>query len=176
MPSYLLGLRMALTWRPFDRIGLQRTLQLINKTNQFNLTTRRHGEAYILAIMASDTAFGLQLRLTDRFGDNGVIAVCIGRMQGDGDCLIDTWLMSCRVLGRQVEPTTLNLIADQAKALGAKRLLGDYIPTGKNAMVRDHYAKLGFEVLETREDGGSRAALDLSRFTPAATFITVAEG
>jgi FkbH-like protein len=176
MPSYLRGLQMTLTWRPFDRIGLQRIVQLINKTNQFNLTTRRYGEADVLAIMASDTAFGLQLRLTDRFGDNGIIAVCIGRMQGDGDCLIDTWLMSCRVLGRQVEPTTLNLIAERAKALGARRLLGDYSPTGKNAMVRDHYAKLGFEVLETRADGGSRAALDLTGFTPAATFITVAEG
>jgi FkbH-like protein len=176
MPAYLRGLEMEMIWRPFDRVGLQRTVQLINKTNQFNLTVRRYGEDDVLHIMQSGTAFGLQLRLLDRFGDNGIIAICIGKMQGDEDLLIDTWLMSCRVLGRQVEPTTLNLIADQAKKLGARRLLGDYIPTKKNGMVRDHYTKLGFDILETRDDGSTRAVLDLTYFVPAETFIAVTEG
>jgi FkbH-like protein len=121
-------------------------------------------------------AFGLQLRLTDRFGDNGIIAIVIGRMEHAEQLVIDTWLMSCRVLGRQVEPTTLNLIAAAAKRLGARRLLGDYIPTAKNGMVRDHYAKLGFAPLESRADGGSRHVLDLPGFVPAETFITVREG
>jgi len=74
-----------------------------------------------------------------------------------------------------VEPTTLNLIADSAKRLGARRLIGEYLPTKKNGMVRDHYAKLGFTVVETGEDGRSRAVLDLPTFTPASTFITVTE-
>jgi len=176
LDSYLRGLEMALTWRRFDRVGLARVVQLINKSNQFNLTTRRYTEEDVLAVMADPRAFGLQLRLLDRFGDNGVIAIVIGRVDAQGDCEIDTWLMSCRVLGRQVEPTTLNLIAAQAAALGARRLVGLYVPTSKNAMVRDHYAKLGFTVTETAPDGASRAVLDLAGFVPVPTFIHVREG
>jgi predicted enzyme involved in methoxymalonyl-ACP biosynthesis len=97
-------------------------------------------------------------------------------MQEGDDLVIDTWLMSCRVLGRQVEPTTLNLVAAAAKRLGARRLLGEYVPTAKNGMVKDHYAKLGFAPLEARPDGGSRHVLDLPAFVPAETFITVREG
>ncbi len=176
LPSYLRGLDMRLIWRRFDQIGLQRTVQLINKTNQFNLTTRRYTEDDVQAVMRDPRAFGLQLRLLDRFGDNGIIAVLIGRMTDDTDLLIDTWLMSCRVLGRQVEPTSLNLIAAQAQALGATRLIGEYVPTKKNAMVRDHYAKLGFVPLDADASGGTRAVLDLTGFVPADTFIDVKEG
>ena len=175
LPSYLRSLDMRLIWRRFDQIGLQRTVQLINKTNQFNLTTRRYTEDDVLAIMRDPRAFGLQLRLVDRFGDNGIIAILIGRMTSDTDLLIDTWLMSCRVLGRQVEPTSLNLIAAQAQALGATRLIGEYVPTKKNAMVRDHYAKLGFAPLATDTSGATRAVLDLTGFVPADTFIDVKE-
>lgn len=176
LPSYLRGLEMELVWRRFDKIGQQRIVQLINKSNQFNLTTKRYTDEDVLAVMADPTAFGLQLRLTDRFGDNGIIAIIIGRLQPNKDLYIDTWLMSCRVLGRQVEPTTLNLIARQAIAMGAKRLVGAYIPTKKNGMVKDHYARLGFTVMETDDAGGSRNILDLAAFTPAETFIHVTEG
>jgi FkbH-like protein len=176
LPSYLRSLDMLLVWRRFDAVGLARTVQLINKTNQFNLTTRRYTEAEVAAVMDDPRAFGLQLRLIDRFGDNGVIAIVIGRLQGDESVLIDTWLMSCRVLGRQVEPTTLNLVAAQARLLGARRLVGEYVPTRKNAMVRDHYEKLGFVVVEADASGGSRAVLDLDGFRPAETFIAVQEG
>ena len=175
LPAYLRGLDMKLVARPFDRIGLQRIVQLINKSNQFNLTTRRYTEEDVLAVMADPDAFGLQLRLLDRFGDNGIISIIIGRLQETQDLLIDTWLMSCRVLGRQVEPTTLNLIAAQARRLGARRLIGEYVPTQKNGMVRDHYARLGFTVAATNDTGGSRNLLDLTEFQPAATFITVIE-
>ena len=176
LPAYLRGLEMQLVVKPFDRIGLQRIVQLINKSNQFNLTTRRYTDEDILAVMADPDAFGLQLRLLDRFGDNGVIAIIIGRLLESRDLLIDTWLMSCRVLGRQVEPTTLNLIAEQAQKLGAKRLAGEYIPTKKNGMVKDHYARLGFTVAAVNDGGGSRNLLDLATFTPAETFIHVTEG
>jgi FkbH-like protein len=174
--SYLRGLEMQLIWRRFDRMGLQRVVQLINKSNQFNLTTRRYTEEDTLAVMSDPTAVGLQLRLIDRFGDNGVIAIIIGRMQADRDMLIDTWLMSCRVLGRQVEPTTLNLLAQEAKKLGARRLIGEYIPSKKNGMVKDHYGKLGFAVTSTDPSGGSRSLLDLHSFSPAETFIAITEG
>src|SRR6202022_4280434 len=108
---------MQVIWKGFDRGGLQRIVQLINKSNQFNLTTRRYTNEDVLAIMADRNAFGLQLRLIDRFGDNGIIAIVIGRLQEKRDLYIDTWLMSCRVLGRQVEPTTLNLIVQASEKL-----------------------------------------------------------
>ena len=174
LESYLRGLEMRLLWRRFDRVGLQRSVQLINKSNQFNLTRRHHTEADVLAVMDDPDAFGLQLRLLDRFGDNGVIAVVIGRRDGE-DVAIDTWLMSCRVLGRHVEAATLTLVAAEARRLGARRLVGEYVPTQKNGMVRDHYAKLGFTVVETDAHGGSRAVLDLAGFSPAPTFIHVTE-
>jgi FkbH-like protein len=182
LPAYLRGLEMELIWKRFDRIGMQRIVQLINKSNQFNLTTRRYTEEDVIAVMADPDAFGLQLRLTDRFGDNGIIAIIIGRLRDRGqgghekDLYIDTWLMSCRVLGRQVEPTTLNLIAQEARKLGAHRLIGEYIPTKKNGMVKDHYAKLGFSVMETDSSGGNLNVLDLASFEPAETFIHVVEG
>jgi len=176
LDSYLRNLEMELIWRPFDRVGLQRTVQLINKTNQFNLTTRRYSEEEVLAVIDDPRAFGLQLRLTDRFGDNGIIAIVIGRMAVSDDLVIDTWLMSCRVLGRQVEPTTLNLLAAAAKRLGARRLIGEYIPTAKNGMVKEHYPKLGFAPLDRRADHGASYVLDLPSFVPAETFITVREG
>ena len=147
MDAYLRSLDMALLWRPFDRTGLKRVTQLINKSNQFNLTTIRYGEEEVAAVIADPRAFGLQLRLTDRFGDNGIIAVVIGRLRDAGGVEIDTWLMSCRVLGRRVEQATLALVVEQARALGATRLVGRYRRTAKNAMVADHYAKLGFKAL-----------------------------
>ncbi|MBV9250822.1 MAG: hypothetical protein JO227_16425 [Acetobacteraceae bacterium] len=167
---------MQLVWRPFDKIGQQRIVQLINRSNQFNLTTRRYTDEDVQAVVEDPNAFGLQLRLLDRFGDNGVIAIVIGRLQPDKDLRIDTWLMSCRVLGRQVEPATLNLIAQQAKRLGARRLIGEYIPTKKNGMVKDHYEKLGFTVMHRDASGASHGVLDLTRFTTADTFIHVIEG
>ncbi len=120
--------------------------------------------------------------MLDRFGDNGIIAVIIGRLrrspgtdQGN-DLYIDTWLMSCRVLGRQVEPATLNLIVAEATRLGARRIIGEYIPTRKNRMVRDHYTRLGFAELRSDPDGGNRCALDVANYTAADSFIHVIEG
>ena len=176
LPSYLRGLEMQLICKRFDKIGLQRIVQLVNKSNQFNLTTRRYTEDDVGAVMADPDAFGLQLRLTDRFGDNGIIAIIIGRLLENKDLYIDTWLMSCRVLGRQVEPTTLNLIAQEARKLGARRLIGEYVPTKKNAMVKDHYARLGFTVQQAEAAPGNRNILDLAAFTPVETFIHVVEG
>ena len=176
LPSFLRGLEMQLVVKPFDQVGLQRIVQLINKTNQFNLTSRRYSEEEVLAVMRDNRSFGLQLRLLDRFGDNGIISIVIGKMQDGDDLYLDTWLMSCRVLGRQVEPATLNLVADRAKRLGAKRLIGEYIPTRKNGMVKEHYARLGFSVLEHDEAGGNLNALELESFVPADTFIEMREG
>ncbi len=176
LPTFLRGLEMQLIYKRFDQLGLQRTVQLINKTNQFNLTTRRYSEEDVLTVMRDNRSFGLQLRLVDRFGDNGIISIVIGKMQDEDELLLDTWLMSCRVLGRQVEPATLNLVAGEARRLGAKRLVGEYVPTKKNGMVKDHYARLGFTVVETDEAGGNRNVLELAEFVPAETFIEMREG
>jgi FkbH-like protein len=174
--AYLRGLDMRMVWQPFDRIGAARIVQLINKTNQFNLTTIRYTDADVDALMAYPTCFGLQIRLIDRFGDNGIIAIVIGRMQPDGALFIDTWLMSCRVLGRQVEEATLNLVAEEARRLGARALIGEYRPTAKNGMVKEHYQRLGFTVIEERADGVARSRLDLDAFQPIDIFIKVTKG
>ncbi len=100
--AYLRSLDMRMTLQPFDDTGRARITQLINKSNQFNLTTRRYTEAEVAAVQNDPTAFTLQVRLADTFGDNGMISVVICRRDRN-DWNIDTWLMSCRVLGRKVE-------------------------------------------------------------------------
>jgi FkbH-like protein len=176
LAGYLGNLQMELHWSPFDNVGLSRITQLINKSNQFNLTTRRYTEAEVAAMMDNPAFLTLQLRLTDRFGDNGMIAVIIGRVQPDASLDLDTWLMSCRVLGRQVEEATLNLIVANARSLGVRRILGTYLPTSKNGMVKDHYPRLGFTEVAIEEDGSSRWSLDADQYAPATTFIKTVEG
>jgi FkbH-like protein len=145
--DYLKSLEMKIRFAPSDAKGRQRVAQLINKTNQFNLTTRRYTEAEIAATEADDSAYTLQIRLKDKFGDLGMIGVVICRAAGD-TWEIDTWLMSCRVLGRRVEEAVLAHLVPAARERGITRLLGTYLPTAKNAMVSDHYAKLGFALIE----------------------------
>jgi FkbH-like protein len=174
--GYLRSLNMEMRWSRFDRVGLQRIVQLINKTNQFNLTTRRTDDEKVLGLIGDNRALTLQLRLLDQFGDNGIIAIIAGQFTGGtADMKIDTWLMSCRVLGRQVEETTLNLVASQAQELGAERLIGEYRPTAKNGMVREHYKKLGFDLMEQTDDNATLWSLPLSDFRPFPTFIRTVE-
>jgi FkbH-like protein len=173
--SYLRDLEMRLVWGRFDQVNLGRIVQLINKTNQFNLTTRRYTEKEIAEVIQESNALGLHFRLLDRFGDNGMIAVVIGRKVTNEDMLIDTWLMSCRVLGRAVERATLNVLAAQAKTLGVRNLIGQYHPTAKNQMVRGHYETIGF-VCEKSAEGGSEYFLSLDNYRPQSVDIAVLEG
>jgi len=175
MVGYWRSLEMQMLWRPFDRIGLQRVVQLINKTNQFNLTTKRYSEDEVLAVMADPSAFGLQLRLLDKFGDNGTIAIVIGKMQQD-EVFLGTWLMSCRVLGRQVEAATLKLVVENARRMGARRLIGEYRLSSKNGMVKNHYEKLGFTTLSVSETGDSKAMLELHEYEPRDVYMEINEG
>lgn len=146
LSGYLQSLEMVITFAPFDEVGRSRIAQLINKSNQFNLTTRRYTEAEIAQMQVSPDYFTLQVRLADRFGDNGMISVVICRKSGAA-WEIDTWLMSCRVLGRRVEEAVLQEIVFHARASDARELVGQYVPTERNALVEGHYAKLGFEPL-----------------------------
>jgi len=175
LDSYLRSLEMRLLWRRFDTVGLQRVTQLINKTNQFNLTTRRYTEEEVRMMMQDPNIVGLQFRLLDRLGDNGIIAVLIGRLQENGDLYLDTWLMSCRVLGRGVEEATLNVLASEANRLGARRLLGEYRPSSRNGMVAEHYPRLGFAPVAESESGVARFVLPLNDYVPRETHIGIVE-
>ncbi|HVT35012.1 MAG TPA: HAD-IIIC family phosphatase, partial [Nevskiaceae bacterium] len=135
--AYLASLQMTLTLAPFDAIGRARIAQLINKSNQYNLTTRRYTEAEVERMESDPACYTLQARLADSFGDNGMISVVIARRAGD-DWELDTWLMSCRVLQRRVEHAILAQLVSAARARGIKRLLGTWLPTEKNMMVQDH--------------------------------------
>ncbi len=172
MEGFLRSLAMRAVWNRFDRVGLARIVQLINKTNQFNLMTRRVNEEQIQALIDDPAALSLQIRLLDKFGDNGIVAIISGiRDPGSHEIRIGTWLMSCRVLGRGMEEETLNLVAAEAQRLRAIALIGEYRPTAKNGMVREHYAKLGFTKVSEAEDGATEWRLDLAGFTPRKTFI-----
>jgi FkbH-like protein len=164
LESHLCSLRMRMICGPFDRVGRARITQLINKTNQFNLTTRRYTESEVETFEISAESITLQIRLVDRFGDNGMIAVVICVAE-DPDWVIDTWLMSCRVLNRRVELATLNYVVGRARVAGVRALIGQYFKTERNGIVEDHYARLGFERIRTDGDG-SRWRLDVTSYIP----------
>lgn len=125
-----------------------RTLELIQKTNQFNLTTRRYNWAELDE--AARVGFSVCYRLKDKFGDNGIISVVAVVKEGKDKARVALWLMSCRVLGRKVEEAILSDIAERAAAQGVAILVGEYIPTAKNSIVSDLYSRLGFT--ETSRD------------------------
>ena len=163
--SYLKSLDMKLEWSQFDDVNLQRVVQLINKTNQYNLMTRRYDEVQVRKMMKDPHELLLHFRLRDKFGDNGIIAIVTGHFaENTRDMLIDDWLMSCRVLGRKVEEATLNVLVKEAARMGAERLVGEFIPTARNEMVRDHYRKLGFSALTSEKVVHPRWVLEIRGF------------
>jgi FkbH-like protein len=172
LEAYLTSLNMEITFRPFDAVGRARITQLINKSNQFNLTTRRYTEADVADAERDLNVFTLQVRLTDAFGDNGMISVIVCRPGDAYTWEIDTWLMSCRVLGRQVENMVLREILHHARAAGIRRLIGTYRPSGRNSLVRDHYSKLGFQLVDTTADGATIWQFDTDTKVPSAPMKT----
>ena len=172
--SYLRSLEMTLTLESFHDLGLARTTQLINKTNQFNVTTRRYVESEVRALIASPEAITLTARLADKFGDNGLIAILIAKLDEGGAATIDTWLMSCRVLGRRVEEACLNAMVEACRSRGLDRLIGIYKPTEKNGMVRDLYPRLGFSPLSSGDNSGEQQfILMLNLYEPKPAPMTV---
>lgn len=147
--AFLASLEMTARVEPIYNVNLERSVQLINKSNQFNLTTRRYTLAEISQRLASPAWVTLTISLQDKFGDNGLISVILAEIR-DKTLAIDTWVMSCRVLQRGVEYLAANELAMAALRCGCCRLTGMFIPTAKNGMVADHYARLGFE--KTDED------------------------
>ncbi len=171
--EYLTSLEMKITIAPFDTFHLPRIAQLIQRSNQFNLTTRRWGQEECQALMTKGGGtIPLYVRLTDRFGDYGLISVVVIEVDG-ADAKLPMWLMSCRVLSRGVEQHVMNRVAELAAQHGAKRLVGEYIPSAKNMMVKDFYSRFGFALAgETPESGATTWTIDLAKLAPAKTFIT----
>ncbi len=160
--QYLASLDMEITFQPFNETGRARIAQLINKSNQFNLTTRRYTEAEVAEMESDPNCFTLQVRLTDSFGDNGMISVIICRPTPEGNWDIDTWLMSCRVLGRGVEIMTLREMLGHASERGVRKLIGTFLPSERNKIVEQHYNKLGFTEIERHADGTTVWELDVA--------------
>jgi len=150
--EFLAGLDMRVELRPFDEPNLARITQLINKTNQFNLTTRRRGAAEVSGLLARPDCYTQFMRLRDRFGDNGITGILIAFEEEDG-VRIDTWLLSCRVLGRRVEDAMIASVIEFARARGLHRITGEFIPTAKNAQVRGIYDRFGFRLLQEDAQG-----------------------
>jgi FkbH-like protein len=171
MESFLRSLEMKARIGPINTATLERAVQLIHRSNQFNLTTRRRSVAEVTRLLGDPRWITRTVSLSDRFGDNGLISVLLAQIQGDA-LEIDTWLMSCRVLKRGVEQFLLNDICGLAQKQGLKTVRGKYIPTAKNALVRDHYANLGFTKVQETEENTSRWELRLMlESEPLRTFI-----
>ncbi|MBR4669501.1 MAG: HAD-IIIC family phosphatase [Butyrivibrio sp.] len=152
--EYLDSLEMQATNKPFEAIYMSRIAQLTNKSNQFNLTTHRYTQEEIEKVAYDDSYITIYGKLTDRFGDNGVVSVVIGHII-DGICHIDLWLMSCRVLKRDMEFAMMDSLVHRCKAKGIHEIRGYYYPTSKNKMVRDFYHLQGFEKISEDPDGNT---------------------
>ena len=173
--EYLDSLEMTAEIEPFKPLYLERIAQLTNKTNQFNLTTRRYTLAEMESISQDPNYIGIYGKLSDRFGDNGLISIVLGRREHDL-LHLDLWLMSCRVLKRDMELAMLDSVANHARAMGIRALCGYYLPTKKNGMVADHYEKLGFEQFSAdAETGSSVWTLPLTDYAPRSQHIRILE-
>jgi FkbH-like protein len=158
--DFLRSLEMQVAIQPIDSHSFARAVDLIHKTNQFNLTTRRHSAAAVRQMMA-DARHGIfGLRVVDRFGDSGIVGIAIVRFSRR-DAVIDTFALSCRVIGRTIETAFLRFLADWSQARGADRLEGEFVRTAKNAPAADLYERHGFQRM-SEAAGGSRWALSLS--------------
>ena len=158
--SYLRSLEMRGEIGAFVPLYYSRLAQLTNKSNQFNLTTRRFTQGEIEAMAADDRFITLYGKLEDKFGDNGVVSIAIGEKQGTRLDVI-LWLMSCRVLKRDMEYAMMDAMAARCQAAGLDCIRGYYFPTAKNGMVRDFYQKQGFAKVSEEADGSTVWELDL---------------
>jgi FkbH-like protein len=183
--DFLASLAMVARIAPVDDISLERTAQLINKSNQFNLTTRRRTAAEVMALASHPDWFTCTVSLRDRFGDNGLISVLFAKRE-DEILSIDTWLMSCRVLKRGVETFLHNYLCRWALNHGIHRIRGEYIPTAKNSLVKNHYAALGFAQATSGRSGADSDSAEVDRtvwefpisadWTPQAVQIEMEDG
>jgi predicted enzyme involved in methoxymalonyl-ACP biosynthesis len=179
--EYLKSLHMEGTIKAFEPMYMARIAQLTNKSNQFNLTTKRYTQSEIEQTAASDEYITLYGKLEDKFGDNGVVSVVIGRMEDgaqvngsvkedvggqveDAEAMtptvgkvlhVDLWIMSCRVLKRDMEYAMMDRLVEECRKNGISTIMGYYYPTAKNNMVRNFYDLQGFTKIEEDEKGNT---------------------
>jgi FkbH-like protein len=175
MDEFLRGLEMSVLFGPFTPLDHPRIVQLINKTNQFNTTTRRYTPEEITYIINNPDVLTLQFRLLDRIGDNGLVSTMILRPTADREKVleIENWVMSCRVFGRELEFEAMNIAVEVALRRGARALVANYIPTAKNYVTSGLYPGLGFaehDQLATA-DGATRWFLKLVDYVARETHI-----
>lgn len=172
--EYLLSLSMRAEIHPFEPVYIPRIAQLTNKSNQFNLTTRRYTESQMQELADDPGYITLYGKLTDKFGDNGVISVVLGHINGEA-LDIELWLMSCRVLKRNMEHAMLDQLVHAARNAGVTTLRGYYYKTAKNGMVRDFYKDFGFELVSA--DGEDTVwELPVAGYADKNTVIRVNDG
>ena len=159
--EYLKSLEMQATIAPFESVYMARIAQLTNKSNQFNLTTRRYTQAEIEDIAEDSSYITLYGKLLDKFGDNGVVSVIIGNIK-DKVCHIDLWIMSCRVLKRDMEFAMMDRLVEKCISLDINEIRGYYYPTAKNKMVKDFYGMQGFEKISEDKAGNSEWAFSIT--------------
>jgi len=152
--EYLKSLQMKAVIAPFEAMYMARIAQLTNKSNQFNLTTKRYSQSEIEAIAQDEKYITLYGKLEDKFGDNGVVSVVIGEVEGN-TLHIRLWLMSCRVLKRDMEFAMMDTLVEKCKEQGIDTIYGYYYPTAKNAMVKEFYSLQGFYKTQEDEQGNA---------------------
>lgn len=162
--DYLKSLEMKGEIQSFIPMYMSRIAQLTNKSNQFNLTTKRYSQTQVEEIAADSNYVTLYGKLRDRFGDNGVVSVVIGKIGGEckDELHMELWLMSCRVLKRDMEFAMMDALAEKARSTGIKKIVGYYYPTAKNAMVKEFYALQGFTKVSEDEKGNTVWEFELS--------------
>ena len=170
--DFLASLQMKAEIAPFCSLYYDRIAQLTNKTNQFNLTTRRYTRADIERMAEDPACVTLYGRLSDRFGDNGLVSVVVGKKEGT-QLRIDLWLMSCRVLKRGMEQAMLDVLVEAALERGIEEIFGYYFPTKKNKMVSDLYERFGFEQISKEEDGSTVWKMRVADYKPKKYWIEV---
>jgi len=170
--EYLESLDMHADIASFAPVYIQRIAQLTNKSNQFNVTTRRYTAEEISSIASSNDYIALYGKLTDRFGDNGVVSVVIGKK--DKNILhMDLWIMSCRVLKRDMELAMLDALVARCKEQGICEIIGYYYPTAKNGMVKELYKTFGFVLVSSDESGNTVWKLNTEKYSNQNRYIKV---
>ena len=162
--DYLASLEMVSDVKNVDAFSLPRVAQLTQRSNQFNLRTQRYTDEDLKNMIDSGNFIAVSYTLVDKYGDNGLISAIVLKKEKDS-MFIDTWIMSCRVLKRTMEPFVLNTIVEVAKKEGYTKLVGEYLPTAKNGMVKDHYKNFGFVEVDGKWE------LDLNSFNDLKCFI-----
>jgi len=172
--EYLDSLEMAAEIEPFKPVYYDRITQLINKTNQYNLTTRRYTLAEVEMIARDPDYVAISGKLIDTFGDNGLISAIIGRRIGR-ELHVDLWIMSCRVLKREIEFAMLDALVQSCRDKGISQIIGHYIASPKNGIVADHYQTLGFYPGAQEEQGCSTWLMSLEDYVPKTRHIRICQ-